>query len=176
MHLTDVDRLRGYHSGAVDYISVPVVPDVLRAKVGIFTELHRKRRQLQELNRDLEARVVERSEALRVLNSQLQERVAELESIMRVLPVGVAVAHDAECEFVTGNAAFSRILGIPLETISQTATAPIIKSIGKGGRSGKTNCRYREQRRLGPPLALPNLKSAGWPSTSLVACERIPSF
>jgi PAS domain S-box-containing protein len=114
VHLTDVDRLRGYHSGAVDYISVPVVPDVLRAKVGIFTELHRKRRQLQELNRDLEARVVERSEALRVLNGQLQERVAELESIMRVLPVGVAVAHDAECELVTGNAALSRILGTPL--------------------------------------------------------------
>jgi CheY-like chemotaxis protein len=114
VHLTDVDRLRGYHSGAVDYISVPVVPDVLRAKVSIFTELHRKRRQLQEMNRDLEARVAERSEALRVLNGQLQERVAELESIMRVLPVGVAVAHDAECEFVTGNAALSQILGMNL--------------------------------------------------------------
>jgi len=112
VHLTDVDRLRGYHSGAVDYISVPVVPEVLRAKVSIFTELHRKRRQLQELNRDLEARVAERSEALRVLNSQLQERVAELESIMRVLPVGVAVAHDPECKFVTGNAALSQILGV----------------------------------------------------------------
>jgi PAS domain S-box-containing protein len=114
VHLTDVDRLRGYRSGAVDYISVPVIPDVLRAKVSIFTELHRKRRQLQELNRHLEARVAERSEALRVLNSQLQERVAELESIMRVLPVGVAVAHDADCEFVTGNAAFSQILGMKL--------------------------------------------------------------
>src|ERR1700749_1319911 len=49
VHLTDVARLRGYRSGAVDYISVPVVPEVLRAKVGIFTELHRRRRQLQEL-------------------------------------------------------------------------------------------------------------------------------
>jgi PleD family two-component response regulator len=57
VHLTDVDRLRGYRSGAVDYISVPVVPEVLRAKVGIFTELHRRRRQLQELNHNLEARV-----------------------------------------------------------------------------------------------------------------------
>lgn len=114
VHLTDVDRLRGYRSGAVDYISVPVIPDVLRAKVSIFTELHRRRRQLQELNRDLEARVTERSKALRLLNSQLQERVAELESIMRVLPVGVAVAHNPECDFVTGNAAFSQILGMNL--------------------------------------------------------------
>jgi PAS domain S-box-containing protein len=111
VHLTDTDRLRGYQSGAVDYISVPVVPDVLRAKVSVFAELHRKTRQLQELNRELEARVAERSEALRILNSQLQERVAELESIMKVLPVGVAVAHDRECNSITGNAALSQILG-----------------------------------------------------------------
>jgi PAS domain S-box-containing protein len=114
VHLTDLDRLRGYQSGAVDYISVPVIPDVLRAKVSIFTELHRKTRQLVELNHELEARVAERSEALRVLNNQLQERVAELESIMRVLPVGVAVAHDRECNLVTGNAALSQMLGTNL--------------------------------------------------------------
>jgi PAS domain S-box-containing protein len=121
VHLTDVDRLRGYRSGAVDYISVPVVPEVLRAKVRIFTELHRRRRQLQELNRDLEVRVAERSEALRLLNSQLQERVAELESIMRVLPVGVAVAHNPECDFVTGNAALSQILGMnPGDNLSKS--------------------------------------------------------
>src|ERR1700760_3942780 len=46
VHLTDVDRLKGYERGAVDYISVPVIPDLLRAKVSIFSELHRKRRQL----------------------------------------------------------------------------------------------------------------------------------
>lgn len=111
VHLTDMDRLRGYQSGAVDYISVPVVPDVLRAKVSVFAELHRKTHQLQELNRELEARVAERSEALRILNSQLQERVAELESIMKVLPVGVAVAHDRECNFITGNAALGQFFG-----------------------------------------------------------------
>src|SRR5712691_7285659 len=31
IHLTDVDRLRGYEMGAVDYVPVPVVPEVLRA-------------------------------------------------------------------------------------------------------------------------------------------------
>lgn len=112
VHLTDTDRLRGYQSGAVDYISVPVVPDVLRAKVSVFAELHRKTRQLQELNRELEVRVAQRSEALRILNSQLQERVAELESIMKVLPVGVAVAHDRDCNSITGNAALNQMLGV----------------------------------------------------------------
>jgi PAS domain S-box-containing protein len=125
VHLSDVDRLRGYRSGAVDYISVPVVPDVLRAKVSVFAELHRKTWQLQELNRELEIRVAERSEELRVLNSQLQERVAELESIMRMLPVGVAVAHDAQCDVITGNAALSTALGMKVgENISKTAGAP----------------------------------------------------
>jgi two-component system, NtrC family, sensor kinase len=66
VHLTDADRIQGYKSGAVDYISVPVVPDVLRAKVGIFVELHRKTRQLEALNTELERRVAERTEELRM--------------------------------------------------------------------------------------------------------------
>ncbi|MFZ0338506.1 MAG: response regulator, partial [Terracidiphilus sp.] len=40
VHLTDSDRIQGYRSGAVDYMSVPVVPEVLRAKIGIFVDLH----------------------------------------------------------------------------------------------------------------------------------------
>ena len=36
IHLTDVDRLRGYEMGAVDYVPVPVVPEVLRAKVKVL--------------------------------------------------------------------------------------------------------------------------------------------
>ena len=53
VHLTDVDRLKGYQRGAVDYISVPVIPDLLRAKVSVFAELHRKARQLEVLNQEL---------------------------------------------------------------------------------------------------------------------------
>src|SRR5215471_9260431 len=64
IHLTDVDRLRGYEIGAVDYIPVPVVPEVLRAKVRVFAELYRKSRQLEELNAQLEQRVYERTAEL----------------------------------------------------------------------------------------------------------------
>src|ERR1700747_1279592 len=53
VHLTDLDRLKGYQRGAVDYISVPVVPELLRAKVSVFAELHRKAQQLEGLNRKL---------------------------------------------------------------------------------------------------------------------------
>src|SRR5580698_11126718 len=41
VHLTDLDRLKGYQHGAVDYLSVPIVPEVLRAKVRVFADLHR---------------------------------------------------------------------------------------------------------------------------------------
>jgi len=64
IHLTDVDRLRAYEMGAVDYVPVPVIPEVLRAKVKIFAELYRKTRQLEQLNRELERRVAERTAEL----------------------------------------------------------------------------------------------------------------
>ena len=64
VHLTDLDQLKGYEHGAVDYISVPVVAEVLRAKVRVFAELHRKTRQLETLNRELEQRVLDRTEEL----------------------------------------------------------------------------------------------------------------
>lgn len=71
--LTDVDRLRGYEMGAVDYVPVPVIPEVLRAKVKVFVELYRKSKQLAQLNRDLEARVTERTVALASTASQLRQ-------------------------------------------------------------------------------------------------------
>src|SRR5919106_6685709 len=40
VHLTDLDRLRGYAMGAVDYVAVPVVQELLRAKVRVFAELY----------------------------------------------------------------------------------------------------------------------------------------
>jgi PAS domain S-box-containing protein len=239
VHLSDIDRLKGYERGAVDYISVPVVPEVLRAKVSVFSELHRKTRLLEALNRDLEQRVMERTEELREseiqfrtlansipqlawmanpdgtvfwynqrwfdytgttleeveghgwrqfhhpehvarvaagiercwrtgeewedtcplrghdgqyrwflsravpirdshgkvvrwfgtstdisrqiaaeeqirrLNEELKQRLAELETIMQVLPVGVTVAHDADCKLITANFVLSEMLGVP---------------------------------------------------------------
>src|ERR1700690_797247 len=64
VHLSDSDRIQGYHRGAVDYISVPVVPEVLRAKIGVFVDLHRKTRMLELLNKELEQRVAVRTEEL----------------------------------------------------------------------------------------------------------------
>jgi two-component sensor histidine kinase/two-component SAPR family response regulator len=73
IHLTDVDRLRGYEMGAVDYVPVPIIPEVLRAKVKVFAELYRKTRLLEQLNADLERRVAERTAELEASNARLRE-------------------------------------------------------------------------------------------------------
>ncbi len=71
IHLTDVDRLRGYEMGAVDYVPVPVIPEVLRAKVRVFAELYRKTRQLERLNSELEERVAARTAELQASTARL---------------------------------------------------------------------------------------------------------
>jgi signal transduction histidine kinase len=71
--LNDLDRLRGYECGAVDYVPVPVVPEILRAKVSVFAELYRKTRALEQLNAELEQRVAERTAALEASTRALQE-------------------------------------------------------------------------------------------------------
>ncbi|MGE0007597.1 MAG: response regulator [Parvibaculaceae bacterium] len=70
VHLNEADYVRGYQMGAVDYVSAPVVAEILRAKVKVFAELHRKTRELEALNSDLEKRVAERTEELRLSNDQ----------------------------------------------------------------------------------------------------------
>jgi len=64
IHLTEIDTMRGYAKGAVDYVSVPVIPDILRAKVRVFVDLYRKTQQLERLNAELERRVIKRTEEL----------------------------------------------------------------------------------------------------------------
>lgn len=93
VHLTDLDRLKGYQHGAVDYLSVPIVPEVLRAKVRVFAELHRKKLQLERLNNDLEERVKDRTLeleqkalALQRLNNDLAQKNQELDAIVHTAP------------------------------------------------------------------------------------------
>src|ERR1700732_257061 len=71
IHLAEVDRLRAFEMGAVDYVPVPVTPEVLRAKVRIFAELYRKTRQLEQLNTELERRVAKRPAELEASTSRL---------------------------------------------------------------------------------------------------------
>jgi PAS domain S-box-containing protein len=73
IQVSDIDRLRGYEMGAVDYVPVPVVPEVLRAKLKVFAELYRKTRQLERLNAELEDRVRARTAELEDSHQRLVE-------------------------------------------------------------------------------------------------------
>jgi len=75
--MAHIDQLRGYEAGGVDYVPVPVVPELLRAKVKVFVELYRKTRQLEQFNADLERRVEERTAELRKFNEELELRIEE---------------------------------------------------------------------------------------------------
>jgi signal transduction histidine kinase len=82
VHVSELDRLTGYKVGAVDYVSIPVVPEILRSKVAVLVELYLKRRELRELNRTLALA----NERLAAANTTLQaEKTRELETLNRVL-------------------------------------------------------------------------------------------
>jgi AhpD family alkylhydroperoxidase len=76
IHLTDPDRLRGYAAGAVDYLTVPFVPELMRAKVKVFAELFRKTMELERLNAELERRVEERTVELAQANAKIREIIS----------------------------------------------------------------------------------------------------
>jgi signal transduction histidine kinase len=82
VHVSELDRLKGYKVGAVDYVSIPVVPEILRSKVAVLIELYTKRRELQELNRNL----AQANERLAEANTTLQaEKTRELETLNNIL-------------------------------------------------------------------------------------------
>jgi signal transduction histidine kinase len=81
--VNDVHRLKGYHSGAMDYVGVPVVPEILRAKVAVFADLYRKSRRLERVNEELEQRVEERTAALRASDRRKDEFLAILAHELR---------------------------------------------------------------------------------------------
>jgi PAS domain S-box-containing protein len=94
IHMSDRDRLMGYQCGAVDYVSVPVIPEILRAKVSVFADLYRKTRQLETLNQELE------------------QRVSILQSTSAVVYVT-----DAEGRFGHVNRRFEEVFGITLDAV-----------------------------------------------------------
>src|SRR3954466_2188759 len=84
VHVTEFDRLKGYKAGAIDYVYIPVVPEILRSKVAVLIELDRQRRALQSVNKEL----AESNRQLENANSQLKsEKTRELEEINARLQV-----------------------------------------------------------------------------------------
>jgi signal transduction histidine kinase/CheY-like chemotaxis protein len=81
--------------GAADYILKPINLEALRASLGRIAERRRSAEEIERLNKDL------------------QHRVTELETLLEVIPVGIAIAEDPECQRIRVNAALARLLHIP---------------------------------------------------------------
>lgn len=97
INVTELDSLKGYELGGVDYVPVPVVPGVLRAKVRVFVDLHRKTRELARMNDALEQRVAERTADLeaaisrqellaREVDHRARNALAVIQSIVSLTP------------------------------------------------------------------------------------------
>jgi len=138
VHLTDIDRLKAYQRGAVDYIAVPIVPELLRAKVRVFAELHRKTRQLEMLNRDLRAlsaRLIttqdeERRRIARDLHDSVGPLLAALSMNNGLVGQQAATLTSPAKEAVQQNAELIEQLSKETRTISHLLHPPLLDEIG----------------------------------------------
>jgi signal transduction histidine kinase len=131
IHVTDLDRLKGYKHGAVDYVSVPVVPELLRAKVKVFAELHRKTQQLEMLNARM---TVLQEEERRRIARELHDSVGQILAAISMNSVLVeAESHKLSpdaAQRLSENAAMVQEASKQIRTISHLLHPPLLDEVG----------------------------------------------
>jgi PAS domain S-box-containing protein len=132
----DQHVLEGYGTGAVDYLVKPVNPAILRSKVAVFAELHRKSRallaevterrrveeQLRELNDTLEQHVTERTHALQIASAALHETGERYRSLFDG-SLDAIFFLDADERFKAANPAALRLI---TRTLEELKTIPFL--------------------------------------------------
>src|SRR5207244_266391 len=112
VNTTDLDRIRGYEIGAVDYVSVPVIPEILRAKVAVFAELHRKTRELTESERHIRAILESATDAIVTIDERgvMQTVNAATERIFEYSAAEMTGQNLAMLMFMPDHGEFERVL------------------------------------------------------------------
>jgi signal transduction histidine kinase len=95
IHLSELDRLKGYEVGAVDYVYVPVVPEILRSKVAVLVELHCQRLELKRLNTSLQDANRKLDAANRALRREKETELAQLNERLRQANRELTKSNDA---------------------------------------------------------------------------------
>jgi signal transduction histidine kinase len=90
INVSDLDRLRGYKLGAVDYVMVPIIPEILRSKVMVLAELFRKRAELQGLNQSLAVANAELAGANEALQAEKAREVHKLNQSLTATNIDLA--------------------------------------------------------------------------------------
>jgi signal transduction histidine kinase len=131
IHMTDLDRLKGYQHGAVDYLSVPVVPELLRAKVRVFAELHRKTQQLEALNAQMtRLQDEERRRIARELHDSVGQLLAAITMNSAVVEEESRKLSPDTAKRVSENAALVEEASKQIRTISHLLHPPLLDEAG----------------------------------------------
>ena len=120
VHDSEFDALKGYRLGAVDYVSIPIVPEILRSKVSVLVELYDQRRELQRLNRSLaEANTTlqaEKAQELERANRNLEQANEALRDADRHKDEFIAIlAHELRNPLAPIRSAIDLVSLVPLE-------------------------------------------------------------
>lgn len=109
----DAQVSRSYSLGAVDYIQTPVVPEILRAKVGVFVQLYKKSEELRRLSE------AEHQRQLHEANERIETETKR--NLFFVLSVDLLAVAGFDGYLKQVNPAWEKALGFPPEELKRTA-------------------------------------------------------
>ena len=155
--ITDLDRLKGYERGAVDYISVPVIPELLRAKVKVFAELYRKSRQLEMLTAEM---VVLQDEERRRLARELHDGIGQmLAALLMNVSIVQSQSHKLDergARAVSENAQLLQQVSTEIRTMSHLLHPPLLEDAGLASALRWYTDEFSERSKIKVDLEIPS--------------------
>ena len=129
--VSDVDRMKGYEHGAVDYLPVPAPPELMRAKVRTFLDLHRKTRQLEVLNAKMTMlQEEERRRIARELHDSVGQLLAAISMNHAVIEPETAKLSARAASCMSENATMVEEVSKQIRTISYLLHPPLLDEAG----------------------------------------------
>lgn len=101
LHVTDLDQRKGYAMGAVDYVQIPVIPEILRGKVQALVQLYLQRAELSRLNHQLAQTNAELAKAHEELKAQNMRELQQLNQTLELANADLTAANDRLTQEIT---------------------------------------------------------------------------